>query len=199
MVRLIDLWLRQLTPLHRSVISIVLSLCSSLCLSTFPLNTCYYCTAEPSKAWCANPPVLTEEYKITEGHWNLCAHVFWMLVCVFVWNRHSPFLEIVMVWELIFESGKPTHTALKQASLSLSPLSLSLSLLSLSLSLLSLSLCVSQGGRRWIGGGLGGSDQRESALVKGGVRERSAESSHRGSSPGKYFRPESCQDPSCRE
>ncbi len=175
MVRLIDLWLRQLTPLHRSVIYIIISLCSSLCLSTFPLNTCYYCTAEPSKAWCANPPVLTEEYKMTEGHWNLCAHVFWMLVCVFMWNRLSPFLESVMVWELIFESGKPTHTALKQAFPSLS-----------------LSLCVSQGGRRWIGGGLGGSDQRESALVKGGVRERSAESSHRGSSPGKYFRPESC-------
>ncbi len=125
-----------------------LSLCSRLCLSTFPLNTCYYCTADLSKAWCVNSTVLTEEYKMIEGHWNLCAHVFWTLVCVCVKQAFSIFRE---------RHGMRTHIWIRKAYPYCTKTSLSRS------------LCVSQGGRRWIGGGLGGSDQRESALVKGGV------------------------------
>lgn len=83
---------RPLGHLYRSH-----SFCSSLCLSTIPLNTCYYCTAEPSKAWCANTPVLTGGYKMTEGHRILWVYVFWMPVCV--WNRYSHFLESV-IWVL---------------------------------------------------------------------------------------------------
>lgn len=186
------------TPPDRTSSHSVISLCSCLRLGTFAVNTCYYCTAESSKASGMNVLPLTAGYKWLKG-WGLqmCAcvsvSVLLMLVCV----RHA-FRSLKWTWWgrtlrscLVELKSWPLHD--NHVTVYLFRLVLNSLIL-----LHSLSLWFSQRGGRWIGGGLGGNYQGESEVERGGFEEQFAECSHNGSSPAQHFQPVPCQDSQCR-